>query len=324
MKLRTVLGTLGMILGVLASTPSRAEYPDRPIRLVVPYQGGSTDAAARALAAGLSKELNQPVLVENRPGAGTVVGTTHLAKSAPDGYTIGIGANGNLVMNGLLLKNLPYDADNDLRLISSLIELPSVFLVNARVPAKNLAEFKTWAQSVKEGVNFASVGRGNVLYIGTRALEGMLGLQMTEVAYKGGGPALTAVVGGEVSLFLNTMQNSLPMLESERVKAIAVPSPKRLRSLPSVPTVAEQGYPELNVATWFGVAVPAATPQPVVERLQAAIRTVRSSPQFVSNIQSMGLEMMDDMDDAQLKRFLERDKAVWAGFISRYNISVDQ
>ncbi|MFS8932432.1 conserved hypothetical protein, UPF0065 [Cupriavidus taiwanensis] len=303
---------------------AQAAYPDRPLKLVVPYTpGGSTDQFGRALADGMSRQLGQTVVVENRPGAATMIGTTSVARAPADGYTMVLATNGSMVLNPMLYKKIQYDPPKDFRIFSIGAEAPLVVVTNTRVPAGNIREFAAYAKAEGGKLNYASVGLGNALQLATEMLKTELGIGVTHVPYNGSAPALAALLANDVQLMVDVVSTSLPHIKAGKLKALAVTGRSRLEVLPNVPTVAESGYPNFQAATWFGLAVPAQTPPEAVARLQAAADHVLKDPQFRATFSALGLLVQPPRTQAEIDRYLEADRAHWGKVIKANNISLD-
>ncbi len=315
----TIAGALGVMAG-----PAPAAYPDRPIKLVVPYTpGGSTDQFGRALADGMSRELKQPVVVENRPGAATMIGTNSVARAPADGYTIALATNGSMVLNPMLYKKITYDPPKDFKIFSIGAEVPLVVVTNAQVPANNIKEFAAYAKNAGGKLNYSSVGLGNALQLATEMLKTELGIQVTHVPYNGSAPALAALLANDVQLMVDVVSTSLPHIKAGKLKALAVTSRSRLDVLPNVPTVAESGYPNFQAATWFGLAVPAQTPPDAVGRLQAAAAQVLKDPQFRATFTGLGLVVQQPRTQAEIDRYVEADRENWGKVIRANHITLD-
>ena len=318
-RLRQLLIILAVFM--LGMRGAVAAFPDRPIKLIVPYApGGITDTFARVIAEGVSKELGQPVIIDNKPGAGATVGSAIAAKAPADGYTLLLSSNANLVMGPMLYKNAGYDAKRDLRVLSIGGEIPSVILAHPQAPFNTVREFANYAKTKPGKVSYASLGNGNVLYLGTRMLESTIGTEMVEVPYKGSIPSLTALMAGEVDLYIDVTPSALPFVKSGKLKALAVPTRTRLAIFPNVPTLAEAGYPELHVASWVGISAPAGIPEDVAARLSAALDKVVETPEFRERFAGLGMTMFKAMSRDKIESFLEADRAQWAGLIQRFNV----
>lgn len=323
---RAWLAVAAGAMGVMSAgmQAAHAAYPDRPIKLVVPYTpGGSTDQFGRALADGMSRELRQPVVVENRPGAATMIGTSSVARAPADGYTVAFATNGSMVLNPLLYKKITYDPPRDFRIFSIGAEVPLVVVTNTQVPAGNLKEFAAYARSAGSKLNYSSVGLGNALQLATEMLKTEMGIQVTHVPYNGSAPALSALLANDVQLMVDVVSTSLPHIKAGKLKPLAVTSRSRLDVLPNVPTVAESGYPGFQAATWFGLAVPAQTPPEAVAKLQAAASRVLKDPQFRATFTGLGLVVQQPRTQAEIDRYIEADREHWGKVIRANNITLD-
>lgn len=316
-------GALGLALAIGHAPATFAAWPERPVKLVVPYTpGGSTDQFGRALAEGMARDLKQPVVVENRPGANTMVGTQSVARAQPDGYTMLMGTSASMVLNPMLYKKTGYDP-KDFKVIAIGIEVPLVVVTNTQVPAANTRDFAAYAKAAGGKLNYSSVGLGNPLQLATEMLKSELGIDMTHVPYNGSAPALSALLANDTQLMVDVVSTSLPHIKAGKLKALAVTSNARLDVLPNVPTVAESGYPGFHAATWFGLAVPAQTPPEAVARLQAAAARVLTDPQFRSTFGALGLVVQAPRTQAEIDRYVAADRDNWGKVIRANHISLD-
>lgn len=311
------------LLGVAFAAPALAAYPDRPIKLVVPYTpGGSTDQFGRAMAEGMSRELKQAVVVENRPGANTMVGTQGVSRAQPDGYTILMGSSASMVLNPMLYKKTGYDP-KDFKVILIGIEVPLVVVTNNQVPASNIKDFAAYAKAAGGKLNYSSVGLGNPLQLATEMLKSELGIEMTHVPYNGSAPALGSLLANDTQLMVDVVSTSLPHIKAGKLKALAVTGRSRLEVLPNVPTVAESGYPNFHAATWFGLAVPAQTPPEAISKLQAAASHVLTETPFRNTFNALGLIVQPPRSQAEIDRYVSADRDNWGKVIRANNISLD-
>jgi tripartite-type tricarboxylate transporter receptor subunit TctC len=327
MKIRNRIIAAGAaaLFGLLSfvSAPLHA-YPTKPIRLIVPYTpGGAADQLARVLGNRLGKDLGQPVIIENKPGANTAIGAQHVAQAAPDGYTIFLASSASMVLNPLLYSKLTYNPERDLAPVSLLTTLPLVMIVNPAVPAKTVGEFVNLAKSQPGKINFASVGTGNPLHLAGELFKMEAGIDMIHVPYSGSAPALTAVMSGEVHTFFDVVSTSLPLIKTGKVRGLAVTTSERLKVLPDLPTVAEVGYPRYEASTWFGVAVPKNTPSDVVETLNAAINKTLKDKSFRDQFESLGLVVHMPNKPNEVSSFIQRDREKWGALIKAKQISLD-
>lgn len=309
----------------LAGPPAAlASFPDRPVKLVVPYTpGGSADQLSRMLAEGLSRDLGQPVVVENKPGANTMIAATQVARSAPDGYTLLLASNASMVLNPMLYQRIAYDAARDFRVLGIAAELPLVVVANNEVPAATLAEFVGYAKARPGKLNYASVGIGNPLQLATELLKSRTGMDVAHIPYNGSAPALTSLMGNDTQLMVDVISTSLPLVREHKIKALAVTTGERLAVLPDVPTVAESGFPGFRAATWFGVAVPSAVPRAEAQRLRAAVDKVLKDPAFRGRFEPLGLVIQAPRSQADVDAYVEEDRQRWGAVIKANAIKLD-
>jgi tripartite-type tricarboxylate transporter receptor subunit TctC len=282
---------VAVALGLVSLAPAaHAEWPDRPIKFVVPFAaGGANDLMGRAAAEGLAKRLKQPVIIENKPGAGAIVGTQAVAKAAPDGYTFLVGAVG-VVTNSMLNKSLPY-ADSELVPVGMIAVAPSVIVVNPALPANNLKEFIAWANAQgSKGVSWATAGSGSTPHFVAEMLKEAGITNLVIVPYKSGSEGVTAVLSDTVPATSEASIVVLPHLKAGKLKAIATTYSKRITAYPSLPTAIEQGYPMVNIGHWAGIFAPAGTPPAILERMNAELLAVVKSQEFADRMVPSGIE----------------------------------
>jgi tripartite-type tricarboxylate transporter receptor subunit TctC len=269
-KIVAVAGFLGSM--VAAAGAAAQQYPSKPIRLVVPFPpGGSTDIVARIVAQKLGTQLGQPLVIENRDGAGGTLGTGVVAKAPPDGYTLVVGTTSTHVVAPSVYQKLEYDPVKDFAPVSLMAVTPYLLVVNPGVPAKTVKELVELMKSQPGKLNYASAGVGSTTHLAMEMLKGASNTSAVHVPYKGNGPAGTAVIGGQVEILFGSLPAVLPHAKSGKVRALAVGTPKRSPSLPEVPTVAESGYPGFDASLWLAIMAPAGTPAPIVERLNKEV-----------------------------------------------------
>jgi tripartite-type tricarboxylate transporter receptor subunit TctC len=286
---RTIVAALALAAGLAHAQ----DYPNKPIRMIVPYPpGGGTDVVARIVNEKLSLELGQSIVIDNKGGAGGSVGTEIASKAPPDGYTILLTLSSHTI-NPKLFPKLGYDVERDFIPISLAASIPQILVANPSVPASNMQELLAWMKANPGKVNYASVGVGSPAHIAGELLKLKSGVQMTHVPYKGGGPAMTDVIGGQVQLAIVSMPAALQFVKAGRVKALAVASAKRSASAPDVPTIAEGGL-DVVVESWYGVLVPAKTPAPIVARLNAAMVKVLALPDVKEKLFAQGAEAVSN------------------------------
>jgi tripartite-type tricarboxylate transporter receptor subunit TctC len=278
------------LLAALASAASAQTYPARPIRLVAPFApGGGTDISARLLAEPLGKALNETVVVDNRPGAGSIVGTEIVAKSNPDGHTLLLG-NISMAFNAALYKKLPYDTLRDFIPISLVSDQPNILVAHPSLAAKSFKEFVALARSQPGKLTYASAGTGAGTHLAMELLMMSQNIELVHVPYKGTGPALTALLGNQISVFFSTFASALPHVKAERLRAFAVTSLKRAATLPEVPTVAESGVPGYEYSTWYGLLSPAGVPRAIVNRLNKETVAALNNPEIRQRYLSQGVD----------------------------------
>jgi len=280
-----------LLLAALAlSGAARADWPDHPIKFVVPFAaGGANDLIARAAAEGVSKRLKQPVIIENKPGAGAVVGTAFVAKAPPDGYTFLIGAAG-VVTNSFLHKQLPY-SDNELVPVGMIAVAPSVIVVNPSNPSNSLKEFVAWAKGQgAKGVNWSTAGSGSTPHFVAEMLKEAGVDNIIIVPYKSGSEGVTAVLSGNVDATSEASIVVIPQVKSGKLKAIATTYSKRISSYPSLPTAIEQGFPMVNIGHWAGLFAPVGTPRAIIERMSAELQAAVKSKEFADTMVPSGIE----------------------------------
>jgi tripartite-type tricarboxylate transporter receptor subunit TctC len=272
-----LLAVIGLI-GCAASANAQT-FPTRPVSIIVTSAaGGAADATARAVAGQLAKSWNQQVIVENKPGAAGNIAMAEVAKAEPDGYTLIMGHIGTLAVNPYMFDKLPYDADRDFIPVSLLAIVPSLFVVNASVPAKDLKEFVKLAQASPGKLTYGSAGNGSAGHLAFEYLKLATKIDVLHIPYRGTGPQLTDLLGGRLDASAAGAPPLLPHIKTGKLRAIAVGTPQRIAALPDVPTVAEQGYPGFETSQWYGLMVPAKTPDAIVKRLADAAAQSAKSP----------------------------------------------
>jgi tripartite-type tricarboxylate transporter receptor subunit TctC len=305
-----LIALLGMaFLTPLFSDSNAAGFPEKPMRLVVPFPpAGAADIMARIVTQKLAENLQQPIVVENRTGAGTVIGTEAFVKSSPDGYTLFLHAPPTAI-NATLLKKLPYDTRRDIVPVVTLGKVPLIILVNASIPANTVQELVASSKRKAGGLTYASSGNGGSPHLATELLRKFTGMNLVHVPYQGSAPAVTAILGGHVDF---TITSSFPkqQIESGKVRAIAVTGAKRWFLLPETPTVAEQGYPQYEASTWQGLSVPKGTPRGVIDLINREVLKVLRSPDIVNRIAAQGFEIIGDTPE-QAVRFLASEITKW-------------
>ncbi len=279
-----------LALAALAMPALAAEtFPSRPIRVVVPYApGGNVDISARIIAPPLGETLGQTVVVDNRPGAGGNLGASLVAKATPDGYTLLVGSSGPLSVNPVIFKNLPYDSLKDFAPISTVQAVPLVMLASPKAGYTSVADVVKAAKLRPGKVTMASAGAGTTNHFAIELFAQMAGVKVLHVPYKGSGPALSELLGGQVETMVDQLAASIGYVKDGRLKVLAVTTPQRAAALPNVPTLDELGYKGYNAATLLGILAPAGTPKPVVAKLNAAMRKVMENPAVAERFRGLG------------------------------------
>lgn len=323
---RHLLGATAGLLGCssLPAWAQAARYPNRPITFVVPFApGGAVDISGRAMADRLTKVLGQPIVVENRAGAAGAIGTTHVAKALPDGYTLVVTSQSTHVVNPAVSPNLSYHAENDFAPITLIDRLANVLLVNASLPVKTFDEFVAFARANPNKWNYASSGPGSVAHISMELLKARLGLSLEHVPYKGAGPALTDLLSGTVQMTWNNLTSNLTNIVNGKLRALAVAAPQRIPQLPSVPTFDELKLPELNLTSWTGLAAPAGTPPAIVSRLYEAMRSVLNDPATKTAWEARGAILPQAITPAQYKQEISERIEFFRSTIKKHKIVLE-
>lgn len=315
---------IGIALSALCSGLASAQtYPNRPIRWIVTYPpGGPTDAVARTVGAELTKAWGQQIVIDNRAGAGGVIGTDLAAKAAPDGYTLLFGTSAGLTINPALSSKLPYNALKDFAPISLLVLNPQILVLNNAVPAASVKELIAYAKANPGKLNYASVGQGSPNHLGMELLKALAGIDMVHVPYKGTGPAITDLLGGQVQLMFNSMPSVLPLVRSGKLKGIAVGSAQRSAAASDIPTVAEAGVPGFENVTWYGMFAPAKTPHDIVVKLNRQVVAILADPQMAQRLAAQGAEPRSSSPE-ELVKFMQVESERWKKVIKTANIAVE-
>lgn len=320
---------LALAFGIAALTsfmtvgPARAQdYPNKPIKLIVPYgPGGGVDVVARTLADYISTKLGKLIIVENRVGAGSNVGSSFVAKSDPDGYTLLLGSNANAV-NKSLYPNPGYDAAKDLTPIVLVGQVPMVLLAAPSVSASNIAELLAQSKAKPGSFNVGSGGSGTAEHLSFELFKRQTGMDGVHIPYKGGGAVYTDLMGGQIQLFFNNQLGATPHIRSGKLRALGITSPTRSLALPDVPTFAEQGLPEFNVFVWWGVLGPSGIPNNIVTQINALFNEAISSPEVSKRLESMGAQPKGGSSEVFLN-FFNSEIKTWSEVIKLANIKLD-
>ncbi|SIR02364.1 Tripartite-type tricarboxylate transporter, receptor component TctC [Aromatoleum tolulyticum] len=298
-------------------------YPSKPLKLIVAFPpGGASDIVGRFYAEQLSTALGQPVVVENKPGAGTAIAAEAAAKSAPDGYTLSLAPAGQLTILPNLARDLRYDPVKDFAPVAIVASVPYVVAANGTVGANSLQELVGTAKAQPGKISYSSCGNGTLCHLSGELFKSLTGVDLLHVPYKGSAPAVTALLGGEVNLAFDTLAVLAPQVKAGKVKGLAISSAKRSPVLPDVPTAAEAGLKGFEVASWFGIVVPAATPKPVVERLHAEFARIASLPATRARLAEQGLDV-ETSTPGEFARVIREDSAKWAKVIAESGARIE-
>jgi tripartite-type tricarboxylate transporter receptor subunit TctC len=322
---RFVLTTVAAIAAAAAAlAPAAAQdYPNRPITLVVPYAaGGGNDVMARAAADRMSKTLGQQIVIENRGGAGGSIATRQIAKSAPDGYTLGLGGTGTLAINPTLYPNVGYDPRKDFAPVGLIATSALVVLVNPSVPAKSIAELIALAKEKTGQINYASAGAGSGIHLGSEYFASRAGIKITHVPYKGSGPALTDLLGGHVMIYFSSLPPAITLMNQGKVRALAVTGAKRSALFPDLPTVAESGLPGFEAVLHYGIVAPAGTPRPIIDKLNAALRAAVMSDELKQRIAADGAEPLPSTPE-EYAADIDREETKWSEIVRKSGAKVE-
>ncbi len=319
-KMRAVVFALAALL---ASAGAAAQgYPNRPIHIIAPFPaGGGYDFLSRLVGGEMTKTFGQAVIVENKAGANGNIGTDAAAKSAPDGYTLLMGGNSPLSLNVGLYPKLPYDPLRDFEPISRVATQPNLFAANPKVPVKSVAELVQYARANPGKLTYASNGNGSPQHLAAEQLKRMAGIDMVHVPYKGAAPTAQALLAGEVSVAFNVILLPLPYVQSGKLTGLAVASSKRSPLAPTLPTMAELGYP-IDIDTWYGLVAPAGTPREIVAKLNAETVRILGLADLREKVGSQGIELGSSTPE-EFGAFLRADIAKWTKAIREMNITID-
>lgn len=312
----------GVVLSTAFSAAADDTYPSKTIKWVVPFTpGGAMDTMARTLGDKMSQSMKQPIVIENRPGAGGVIGSTMVAKSEPDGYTMMIVSIGHAV-NPSLYPKLSYDPIKDFEPVSLVGVVPNVLVVNPAVKANNVSELVALAKQQPGKLSFASAGTGTTIHLAGELFASMANIDILHVPYKGSAPAVTDLMGRQVDMMFDSVSSAKPYIDSGRLKPLAVTTNKRSSVLPNVPTVAESGIKGYELNGWYAVFVPAKTPQPIVNRLNAELVKALKQPEVKARFTQIGAEAVGSTP-AELAQYLKSETAKWSEIVRARNIKAD-
>lgn len=314
------------LLGTFSSAAAWAQtgdYPAKPIKIVVTFPpGGSSDAIVRILSTRLNEKLGQPLVIDNRPGAGGNIGLSVVAKSAPDGYVLGVGAAGGLTANVSLYPQMPFDVAKDFMPITMLAAIPFVLVGHPSVPADNIQQLIAYAKSQAGKVSIGHGGNGTAMHLSTALFTQMADLKLIEVPYRGSGPAAMDTLSGQIQLSITDLAAALPHIKAGKLKAFAVTSPKRLSNLPDVPTLAESGLTGYDSTGWFGLVAPAGTPASIIQRLNAEFTAALNDEGIKSQMRQNGMEPVPTTTEG-LDAYIKSETQKWGRVIRQANIKLN-
>jgi tripartite-type tricarboxylate transporter receptor subunit TctC len=299
------------------------EYPSRPITLVVPYAaGGGNDVMARIVAEKMSKVLGQQIVIENKGGAGGSIATRQVAKSAPDGYTLGLGGTGTLAINPTLYRNVGYDPRKDFAPVGLIATSALVVLVHPAVPAKTIPDLIALAKQDPGKLSYASAGSGSGIHLGSELLAAMAGIKLTHVPYKGSSPALADLLGGHVAIYFSSLPPAIALVKEGKVRALAVTGPNRSAIFPDLPTVAEAALPGYEAVLHYGIIAPAGTPRPIIDKLNAAMKVALATDEVRARIVADGAGPLPTTPE-EYAADIDREETKWSRIVKMSGASVD-
>jgi tripartite-type tricarboxylate transporter receptor subunit TctC len=313
---------IALALTALSQSAPAQDFPTKAVTLVVPLApGGAMDIIARAYGAKLSERLGKPVIIENRPGGGTVTAAVSVAKAAPDGHTLLVTPSGTLATNATLYKSLPYDPIKDFVPVALYTKVPFVLVVNPALPVKTLPELIKYAKDNPGKLSYASTGIGTVPHLAFEILKTMSGIDITHVPYRGTPPALNDVIGGHVHMFFSDTALAPPLINDGKVRALGISSLTRAGILPDVPTIAEAGLPGFEAVSWHLIVAPGGTPRPIVEKVHAELRAVTTAPDIRQQMITMGLIPLETPSVDELQRFVASEISSWGKVVRQVGIA---
>lgn len=324
-KARVATALSAVLACVAAAGPAIAQtaFPTKPIRLVCPFPpGGTTDLVARLVAQKLTEAWGQQVVVDNRPGAGGVIGTEMVAQAAPDGYTVLLGSITTHAVNPALYKSLKFDPVKDFNPVSLVVSSPQLLAVHPSVPAKSVKEFIALAKAKPGRLNYASAGTGTSPHLTFELFRSMSGIDVVHVPYKGTGPAITDLVGGQVQAMITGVVALMPHVKSSRLRALGVTSMKRVAALPDVPTIAESGVSGFDVSSWFGVFLPARTPRPIVMKMNQEIGRILANPEVRQRLIDQGADPASDTPE-EFAAYVKSEMTRWGQVVRNTGARAD-
>ena len=320
---RTLAVVLLSVVFAMLPLAARAAYPEKPIRMIVPTAAGtSSDTLVRVLADALGKQMGVPIIVDNRPGGSNIIGTMEVARAAPDGYTLGYGNIVSLAINRSLLAKVPYDVDKDLTLISNCWRVSNVLVINNDVPVKSVKELVDYAKKNPDKLAMASGGNGTTGHLSGELFKAMTGISMLHVPYRGGGQAVSDVMGGQAQVMFDNISLLAPYAKGGRVRALAVTSARRSPVFPDLPTIAEAGITGYETVSWGGIIGPAGLPKAIVDKVNADIRKALATPALRERFAALDTEP-DGGTQQEFAELVRRETPKWADVVKRSGAKVD-
>jgi len=322
--MKRILSALLSFSALFADPAAQAQaYPAKPVRLIVPFApGGTTDVLARLVAQKLAESMGQQFIIENKPGAGGNIGTEIAVKSPPDGYTLVMSFDGTMAINPNTYAKMPFDPQKDLVAVANVAQVPLLIVVHPGVAAKNIAEFVALAKASPGRINYSSAGHGSTGHLTGELFRSRAGIQIVHVSYKGGGQAVQDLLGGQIQMLVTALPTVEGHLKGGKLRALAFTSLKRVPGAPDVPTLAESGYPGMEVLSWYGILAPAGTPPEIVRRLNAEINRVLQAPDVRERLTALGTEPTGGSPD-QFAQVIRADTARWAKVVGDAGIRIE-
>lgn len=317
------IATASLLAALLPGAAHAQGYPNKPIRLIVPYApGGATDIIGRAAAAELTKTMGQQVIIENRPGAGGNLGAEQVARSAPDGYTLLVSPSSLHGITPFLYTKLPYDPNKDLAPVIVLGSFANVLVMNPSIKASSVSELVALIKASPGKFTYASSGSGSTIHLSGEMFKSMLNLDIAHVPYKGSSPALTDLMGGQVSIMFDNIPSAITFIRSGKLKPLATTGPTRSSSLPELPTMIEAGFPGYISTAWFGIVAPAGTPKEIIARINAEGQKVTKSPDFIKRMNELGYDIVGGSPE-QMAAMIQEELKRWGPVVKSSGAQVD-
>ena len=317
------IATASLLAALLPGAAHAQGYPNKPIRLIVPYApGGATDIIGRAAAAELTKTMGQQVIIENRPGAGGNLGAEQVARSAPDGYTLLVSPSSLHGITPFLYTKLPYDPNKDLAPVIVLGSFANVLVMNPSIKANSVSELVALIKASPGKFTYASSGSGSTIHLSGEMFKSMLNIDIAHVPYKGSSPALTDLMGGQVSIMFDNIPSAITFIRSGKLKPLATTGPTRSSSLPELPTMIEAGFPGYISTAWFGIVAPAGTPKEIIARINAEGQKVTKSPDFIKRMNELGYDIVGGSPE-QMGAMIQEELKRWGPVVKSSGAQVD-